>query len=126
MRFCFVERLAYENVMDTLEKAAKIASDIVNSKEFFMDTMCEVLNDVARLAVDGLEGPTKQEVEQIYSSIRYTIHFDGKPDSYMQCKSGKGEVFISRKVCPIFPSIFNFHTKLLISLLLILNSGLMP
>jgi hypothetical protein len=33
--------------MNILEKAAKIASDIISNKEFFMDTMCEVLNDVA-------------------------------------------------------------------------------
>jgi hypothetical protein len=105
-RFTFKDRikLDVEGAMATLEAAAQIASNLIDDKSFFMNTMCEVLNDVARLCAEGLEGPTRVEAGNIHSSIRCTIRFDGDGDSYMQC--APGVISISQMVCPNFPYLF--------------------
>jgi hypothetical protein len=85
-----------KETMEILEQAAHTASNLIADKEFFMATMCEVLNDVARLA--GVEIPTRDETDQINASIQCSIHFGGEPDSYMDCESRKGEIYISKTV----------------------------
>ncbi len=110
-----------KKAMVIVEEAAHTASNLIVDKEFFMATMCEVLNDVARFA--GVEVPTRDEAEQIHASIQCTIHFGGDCDSYMTCSAEKGEIYISKAVRS--KSFARINNQRLISLVLILNSGFM-